>query len=187
MILQAESRGKRRKRKEGNYNESLVYKSQVISSWTSAPNIPDLLCGTAGLRAGLARWELLALVPGLSRRRRRMAQVEAGALRAVVVAYSQDILVGTQQGGPWRLLMGWSTGHCHWAGPGQCKAHLNSPVAVSGQLSGSGSRLQGDLAKEPEGRPCQAQRLQDPRCLGGCWEQLGGCWGEKWAKKGERA
>ena len=42
-----------------------------------------------------------------------MAQVEAGALRAVVVAYSQDILVGTQQGGPWRLLMGWSTGHCH--------------------------------------------------------------------------
>ena len=32
MSLQAESRGKRRKRKEGNYNESLVRKLQVISS-----------------------------------------------------------------------------------------------------------------------------------------------------------
>ena len=54
MILQAESWGKWRKRKEGNY-ESLMGKSQAISSWTSAPNILDLFCGTAGLRAGLAR------------------------------------------------------------------------------------------------------------------------------------
>lgn len=43
--------------------------------------------------------EILALVPGLSWRRRRKAQVEAGALRGVGVAYSQDILVGTQEGG----------------------------------------------------------------------------------------
>lgn len=42
-----------------------------------------------------------------------MAQVEAEALRPVGIAYSQDILVGIQQGGPRRLLMGWSTGHCH--------------------------------------------------------------------------
>ena len=43
--------------------------------------------------------EILALVPGPSWRRRRTVQVEAGALRAVGVAYSQDILVGTQEGG----------------------------------------------------------------------------------------